>query len=69
MPQIAEGKYLKLVYNLHLEKGTLEFREINKACNSCDLRTKCEEEFGNRRDFNLYCLEGFINSEDLNFII
>ncbi len=47
IPRIAEGKYLKLLYDLHEQRGTLNVdkNELGRRmCPDCDLRERCEEE-------------------------
>jgi hypothetical protein len=67
LPRIAEGKYLKLLYNMHREKDTLELWDLSQVCPICTLRDKCKEK-GMVGEFNVYCLEGFITSEKINEI-
>ena len=59
VPRIAEGKYLKLLYLLHEEKGTLSIdREGLKAlCEICKVGYLCEESV-----LTVYCLEGVLMS-------
>ena len=58
LPRIAEGKYLKLLYSLHQEKGTLDSVPA-ELCPSCDLGTKCPVQ----EKLSVYCLEGlFVKS-------
>lgn len=56
IPRIAEGKYLKLLYCLHEEKGTLDF-PVKKMCRRCDMRPLCREA-GTEGRPNVYCIEG-----------
>ncbi len=53
LPRIAEGKYLKLLYSLHEERGTLDAAPFD-LCPSCDLGAKCPIE----GKLSVYCLEG-----------
>lgn len=57
IPRIAEGKYLKLLYKLHEEKGTLDSgRENLKAlCEGCEVGYLCEESV-----LTVYCLESVL---------
>jgi hypothetical protein len=57
VPRIAEGKYLKLLYQLHEERGTLDVgkAEIDKLCNGCELGYLCEE-----TKLTVYCLESVL---------
>ena len=57
IPRIAEGKYLKLVYDLHTQTNTLDLKEIRNLCPYCDLNKKCEE-YGIMEQLSVYCLEG-----------
>lgn len=54
LPRIAEGKYLKLLYSLHEEIGTLDVQDVSKLCSKCDLVEKCPE----KAKLTVYCLEG-----------
>lgn len=56
VPRIAEGKYLKLLYELHKSKGTLkvEKKNIKELCEICDLMPKCPE----KTKLTVLCLEG-----------
>ena len=59
VPRIAEGKYLKLVYSLHEEMGTLDVHDISRLCGRCDLYKKCPE----KRKLTVYRLEGVFTKE------
>lgn len=52
-PRIAEGKYLKLLYKLHSEKGTLDVgrADLERLCKDCDLGYLCE-----KPTLTVYCL-------------
>lgn len=58
IPRIAEGKYLKLLYDLHEQNGTLDLsmEHLNELCNECDLGVKCPEQ----EKLTVFCLEGFM---------
>ncbi|MBP2134185.1 hypothetical protein J2128_002151 [Methanomicrobium sp. W14] len=59
IPRIAEGKYLKLLYDLHEKNGTLNVdkKELGHLmCPHCDLRKKCIGE-GTEEKLTVYCLE------------
>ena len=43
IPRIAEGKYLKLLYDLHSNTGSLDIDDITSLCPYCDLEAECEE--------------------------
>ena len=57
VPRIAEGKYLKLIYDLHESNKTLDIVEISTLCPECDLKKSCIEQ-GIDGKLNAYCLEG-----------
>jgi hypothetical protein len=54
VPRIAEGKYLKLLYQLHEQLATLDVEEIPSLCPRCDLGQKCPV----TGKLTVYCLEG-----------
>jgi Post-segregation antitoxin CcdA len=54
VPRIAEGKYPKLLYSLHEQKGTLGISDVSQLCPDCDLGMKCPE----KQKLTVYCLEG-----------
>ena len=58
VPRIVEGKHLKLLYQLHEEKGTLNVgrENIDKLCKECGLRHLCPE-----TDLTVYCLESILH--------
>jgi hypothetical protein len=61
--RIAEGKYLKLLYELHEKNGTLETSKDRLGeilCPECDLRTSCIRE-GHEGKLTVYCLEGIFS--------
>ncbi len=53
VPRVAEGKYLKLLYRLHHEGGTLE-KAPPFLCPICDLGERCEDP----GKLSVFCLEG-----------
>jgi hypothetical protein len=53
IPRIAEGKYLKLLYDLHSRMGTLEGK-VSRLCPKCDLGKRCPV----KEKLTVYCLEG-----------
>lgn len=59
MPRIAEGKYLKLLYQLHKEKETLDTEEaqIEELCKQCDLGELCPQ----KAKLTVYCLESILH--------
>ena len=60
IPRIAEGKYLKLLYELHEKSGTLITSKEDltiKLCPKCDLSDLCKDE-GHEGKMTVYCLEG-----------
>ena len=54
LPRIAEGKYLKLLYVLHEQMGTLGIKDVSLLCPKCDLGAKCPK----KGALTVYCLEG-----------
>ncbi|HOV17725.1 MAG TPA: HNH endonuclease [Candidatus Dojkabacteria bacterium] len=60
IPRIAEGKYLKLLYELHQKRGTLNIDKselASKMCPNCKLKELCEKEETIEK-LTVYCLEG-----------
>lgn len=57
IPRIAEGKYLKLLYKLHEEKGTLNTDNVKLLCPKCDMGKNCKKE-GHEGKLTVFCLEG-----------
>ncbi len=60
VPRIAEGKYLKLLFQLHEERGTLDIDKkdlTGRLCPACDLGESCKDE-GTVGKLTVYCLEG-----------
>jgi len=60
IPRIAEGKYLKLLFELHEKNGTLSVEEKdlkNKLCPLCDMEKLCKKE-NKEGKLTVYCLEG-----------
>jgi hypothetical protein len=63
IPRIAEGKYLKLLYELHEKNGTLGLDKselTKKFCPQCDLKNACQKE-GHEGKLTVYCLEGLFH--------
>lgn len=56
IPRKVEGKYLKLLYDLHMGKETLHLSDFQEYCPKCHLGEECGEE----RKKSLYCLEGIL---------
>ncbi len=58
VPRIAEGKYLKLLYQLHEENGTLDIKdtELEELCRQCELGKHCPE----KAKLTVYCLESIL---------
>ena len=56
LPRIAEGKYLKLLYDELDKRGLLETsrESLGELCEMCDLGVKCPV----AEDLTVYCLEG-----------
>jgi hypothetical protein len=60
IPRIAEGKYLKLLYELHDNLKTLNTDKCelkNKLCPKCDMVNICKKE-GHEGKLTVYCIEG-----------
>lgn len=60
MPRIAEGKYLKLLYEVFDEHGILDLKgeELRaKACPNCDMHELCEKEKSVEK-LSPLCLDG-----------
>jgi len=60
IPRIAEGKELKLLYDLHDKRGTLKVDREQLGCTmcpACDLKPRCIEP-GTEEKLTVYCLEG-----------
>ncbi len=60
IPRIAEGKYLKLLYELHEKAGTLNINKkelISKLCPECDEEKLCKKA-NTEGKLTVYCLEG-----------
>jgi 5-methylcytosine-specific restriction endonuclease McrA len=57
VPRIAEGKYLKLLYPLHDERGTLNISraELESLCAVCEVGYLCDE-----TELTVYCLESVL---------
>lgn len=65
VPRIAEGKYLKLLYELHEERGTLQIDKkdlTGNLCPACDMGDSCKDE-GTVGKLTVYCLEGCFREE------
>lgn len=60
LPRIAEGKYLKLLYKLHEEKGTLGAgrTDLERLCKDCDIGYLCKESA-----LTVYCLESIMQKK------
>ncbi|MFH1977956.1 MAG: HNH endonuclease [Candidatus Aenigmatarchaeota archaeon] len=66
VPRIAEGKYLKLVYELHEKKGTLNVDKSelkSTLCPHCDMTAICKKEHKEGK-LSVYCLEGLFRKGD-----
>ncbi len=65
VPRIAEGKYLKLLYELHNNLKTLEINKDElkiKLCPKCNMGKLCKEE-DKEGKLSVYCLEGVFNKK------
>jgi hypothetical protein len=58
VPGIAEGKNLKLLFDIHGQKGTLDMDKIHltQLCKECDLGNKCPIP----NTMSVYCMEGLL---------
>ncbi|NPD90263.1 MAG: HNH endonuclease [Asgard group archaeon] len=54
IPRNMEGKYLKLLYELHQKRETLSEENISSLCQQCGLAKNCPE----TEKLSVYCLEG-----------
>jgi hypothetical protein len=54
--RIAEGKYLKYLYSLHEQQGTLDCVAID-MCPQCNMRAQCEKD-NSVEKISVYCIEG-----------
>ncbi len=60
LPRIAEGKYLKLVYEILREQGSIDLTADDleaQVCPRCDLRELCTKE-GSAGKLSPLCLDG-----------
>lgn len=57
LPRIVEGKYLKLLYELHEKNGILEkgVNTLQELCDICTVGYLCEE-----TKFTVFCLESVL---------
>jgi len=57
VPRIVEGKYLKLLYQVHSENGTLDAgrEDLERLCNNCELHYLCDKPV-----LTVYCLESIL---------
>jgi hypothetical protein len=64
IPRIAEGKYLKLMFELHKRMGTLDMSkdQIQQLCRKCDMGAECEK-IGKEGKLTVYCLEGIFTKQ------
>jgi hypothetical protein len=61
--RIAEGKYLKLLYDLHEQAGTLDISQDNlmiKLCPKCNMKHLCQKA-GKEYKLSVYCIEGLFH--------
>ncbi|MFA6049184.1 MAG: HNH endonuclease [Candidatus Micrarchaeia archaeon] len=59
LPRIAEGKYLKLIYQRLDDEGLLDTNDVSALCPNCDLAPKCPE----KEKMTVYCLEGMFKKD------
>jgi hypothetical protein len=59
VPRVAEGKYLKLLYHVHEQRGTLDVArsDLDRLCERCEVGHLCEE-----TALTVYCLESVLMS-------
>lgn len=59
--RIVEGKYLKLLYDLHKKKGTLDKgrTDLEELCGICNVGYLCEES-----KLTVYCLESILTKQN-----
>lgn len=64
IPRIAEGKYLKLIFDLHDKLGTLDTdrRQLHQLCCRCDMEKLCKR-VGKQGKLTVHCLEGIFTKE------
>lgn len=57
VPRVAEGKYLKLLFEMHAEEGTLDVdrASLSHLCDRCAVRRRCQA-----RRLTVYCLESIL---------
>jgi hypothetical protein len=57
VPRVAEGKYLKLLYEVHAQRGTLNVARVGleTLCQSCEQGYLCDE-----TALTVYCLESVL---------
>jgi len=55
--RIAEGKYLKYLFSLHKNRGTLDISDIAKLCKACNLEERCKQE-SSAGKLSVFCIEG-----------
>jgi 5-methylcytosine-specific restriction endonuclease McrA len=59
VPRIVEGKYLKLLYQLHDASATLhsDRADLERLCRDCGLGKLCPK----KADLTVYCLESILS--------
>ena len=57
IPRIAEGKYLKFLYSLHEERGTLDAgrKDLERLCDGYEINYLCD-----KPQLTVYCLESIL---------
>ena len=63
--ELPKGSTLKLLYDLHEQRGSLNVdkKELGqKMCPDCDLHGRCEDE-GTVEKMTVYCLEGVFHAK------
>jgi hypothetical protein len=64
IPSIAEGKYLKLIFEMHNNRGTLHIgrNQLQQLCCQCDMKDLCKR-IGKEGKLTVYCLEGIFTKQ------
>jgi hypothetical protein len=65
IPSIAEGKYLKLIFELHKQLNTLDITKNElkeKLCRRCDLGSLCKT-IDKEGKLTVFCLEGIFTKK------
>lgn len=60
--RIAEGKYLKYLYSLHENRGTLDASSVEGLCGVCNMQKCCERDSSVGK-LSVYCIEGCFHTK------